>query len=519
MPMAAALVLGATSRCRPRFSRGIRVQVVVSPGRSGITRQISFFRRPMTSSAITSTATSSSCSAPVTQKRFATSGPPCEEGQVLELRIDSLTSHGQGLGRLGPTRWVIMVFGALPGELVELRIIRNFKGRSEAKLEQILEESPDRVKPKCSIFERCSGCQYQHLSYDEQLKWKQKHVQDALVRIAGLELTDCEVQETVPSPKQYGYRTKFTPHRQDEPPKRQMRRAGLHLKERHLTEDEWASSSDRPAIGFLEEEWGETRDSTGRRWKQVVDVESCPIATEAINLALTEVRSSQSLKRGSRSLLFRDTTCDSVVTDRQSIVTEEIPGIGSFSFRAGGFFQNNSSILPKFVEHVVNSAVSGASMEDGDSEANLSHHLLDVYCGVGLFAISAARHFQHVTGIELDATAVELARENAERNGVCNASFIALDAAEGLEEVLSMASQSRRTVTIVDPPRQGLMPEARAALLALRPRRLVYVSCDPATQARDLKDMMAAGYKVCHIQPFDLFPQTRHLEVVTVLEC
>eukprot|EP00434_Breviolum_minutum_P002826 symbB.v1.2.002483.t1/scaffold131.1/size310497/3 len=109
----------------------------------------------------------------------ARNAAPCQEGDVLELRMETFTSSGQALGRLGPSRWVVMVFGALPMELVQLKIVRNFKGRSEAKVQKILEKSPERVEPRCPIFSKCSGCQYQHLTYEAQLYWKREHVQQA----------------------------------------------------------------------------------------------------------------------------------------------------------------------------------------------------------------------------------------------------------------------------------------------------------------------------------------------------
>eukprot|EP00930_Biecheleria_cincta_P048337 TRINITY_DN33661_c0_g1_i1.p1 TRINITY_DN33661_c0_g1~~TRINITY_DN33661_c0_g1_i1.p1 ORF type:complete len:507 (-),score=86.56 TRINITY_DN33661_c0_g1_i1:14-1534(-) len=431
---------------------------------------------------------------------LARRGSPYQEGELVELRVESLTSTGQGLGRLGPTRWVIMAFGVLPGELARLQIIRNFRGRSEAKLEQLLEASPDRVEPRCPIFDRCSGCQYQHLHYDAQLRWKRRHVQDAFSRIGGLNLPVDFVRPVVPSPLQYHYRTKITPHPQEPPPARQrvaLEQAGVSLQE-----------ADEAAIGFLEEDWGSVRDATGRRWRRVVDAPTCIIATEAINACLPAARAEARLaKEIVRPLLLRHSTVDSVVTDGHATVTEELPGLGAFSFRAGGFFQNNSSILPSFVKHVV-SAAQMAGIE----------FLLDVYCGVGLFAISAAKkHFRYVLGVEVDDAAVTFARYNAKNHGLRNVEFLAADASRGIEQ-LRARLPSERTAVVVDPPRQGLSQEARVALLSLRPRRLVYVSCDCATQARDLRDFVSAGYKLQGATPFDLFPQTRHLEVVVVLD-
>ncbi|OLP86107.1 tRNA (uracil(54)-C(5))-methyltransferase [Symbiodinium microadriaticum] len=246
---------------------------------------------------------------------------------------------------------------------------------------------------------------------------------------------------------------------------------------------------DYSAIGFLEQEWGSTRDASGRRWRKVVDVPSCPIATEALNQALPAERAKACAGGQPKGkLLLRDTVVDGVVTDPFRIVTERVPKFGAFHFRAGGFFQNNSSILPVFVEHVITAA--SAARVDGVSP----RALVDIFCGVGLFALSAASRFQRVIGIEVDATAVRLARRNAAEHG-CEAEFLAADAAEGLAQVAA-AVAPEDAVAILDPPRQGLTAEAREALASWRPRRVVYVSCDCATQARDLKDLVDAGYTI-----------------------
>ncbi|CAK9036386.1 tRNA (uracil(54)-C(5))-methyltransferase (Transfer RNA methyltransferase 2) (tRNA(m5U54)-methyltransferase), partial [Durusdinium trenchii] len=195
------------------------------------------------------------------------------------------------------------------------------------------------------------------------------------------------------------------------------------------------------------------------------------------------------------------------VTDPQQLVTELLPDLGAFSFRAGSFFQNNSSILPAFVRHVVFAALEGSP-----------EVLVDLYCGVGLFAISAAKHFQRIFGVEVDAGAVSLARQNAAAHDAEGLHFLAADAAVGLRQIALALQPGQKIVVVVDPPRQGLKEEAREALLRLQPWRIVYVSCDCATQARDLKDFVAEGYVVKRATPFDLFPQTRHLEVVVELE-
>eukprot|EP00929_Paragymnodinium_shiwhaense_P117356 TRINITY_DN8784_c0_g1_i2.p1 TRINITY_DN8784_c0_g1~~TRINITY_DN8784_c0_g1_i2.p1 ORF type:complete len:243 (+),score=29.32 TRINITY_DN8784_c0_g1_i2:138-866(+) len=180
---------------------------------------------------------------------------------------------------------------------------------------------------------------------------------------------------------------------------------------------------------------------------------------------------------------------------------------------------NGDAMVPdaqvqEFVEHVV--AAATADFQDG-AKASV---LIDVYCGVGLFAVACSAKVNKVFGIELDKTAIGLAKRNAITRGLENTSFMAADAGDGLAWVSRELGATAATgaSVIVDPPRQGLAKGARAALLAWRPRRVVYVSCDPGTQARDLQDFVTAGYTLTRVTPFDLFPQTRHLEAVAVLD-
>ena len=174
-------------------------------------------------------------------------------------------------------------------------------------------------------------------------------------------------------------------------------------------------------------------------------------------------------------------------------------------FLARDFFQNNPFILPAFTGYVrAQAAASGA------------RHLVDAYCGSGLFALTAAPAFERVAGVELSESSVRFARENAAANGIANATFLAADAATifaGLDSSFTPAD----TVVVIDPPRKGCDEVFLQQLFTYGPRAVVYVSCDPATQMRDLTHFLAAGYELTAAQPFDLFPQTRHLECVLTL--
>lgn len=433
----------------------------------------------------------------------------------LELDIHTLTNRGVGLGRVrladtgesnligyfrtdaaaaegtvlgGPAErdqagWVVMVPFTLPGERVRARVFRNHKNYSEADLVAVLTPSPQRVAPRCALFGTCGGCQYQHLAYAEQLHWKQRQVEELLQHLAGI---THPVAPVIGSPREFGYRSKITPH--FNPPR----------------------ADGTMPIGFLKQ---------GTRF-DIIDVPACPIATPEINAKLTEIRAATQAKlavgeykRGA-TLLLRHAE-EGVVTDYDAVIHEVIPQHADpqsavrapqslrLHFLARDFFQNNPFILPAFTGYVRDqAAASGARF------------LVDAYCGSGLFALSAARAFERVAGVEISATAVKFAMENAAANGITNATFLAGDAAAIFAGLDFPATD---TAVIIDPPRKGCDESFLNQLFAFGPRTVVYVSCDPATQMRDLRHFLAAGYQLTAVQPFDLFPQTRHLECVISL--
>ncbi len=465
----------------------------------------------------------------------------------LELEISTLTNLGLGLGRVrldstdqagGPALrspaergegWVVMVPFTLPGEKVRARVYRNHKNYSEADLLEVLTPSPHRVAPRCELFGRCGGCQYQHLAYAEQLEWKRRQVEELLRHMAGVEFP---VAPTVPSPREFGYRSKITPHFQ----------AGRA----NPPDEPRLVGTTRPTnpIGFLRQ---------GSRF-DIVDVPQCPIATPEINAKLTEVRTEVRgrMERGEytrgATLLFRHAH-EGIVTDFDAVIHEVIPQAATHSetchllgdksgtpegkchligdkrpsaplrlhFLARDFFQNNPFILPAFTDYVRKQA-AGTS----------ARFLVDAYCGSGLFALSCAPSFEKVSGVEISETSVKFATENAAANGIGNATFRAGDAAQifaGLD------FPPADTVVVIDPPRKGCDESFLQQLFAYGPRAVVYVSCDLATQMRDLKHFLAGHvsgpaspepgrrvpYALKSVQPFDLFPQTRHLECVMTL--
>ncbi len=418
---------------------------------------------------------------PPVSKKKAFNDRPFAYHEEIELPVTALTNLGVGLGRVAPAGaqdgpgWVVMVAFALPGERVRARVFRNHRNYSEADLVEVLSPSPHRIAPRCPLFGRCGGCQYQNLGYGEQLDWKRRQVAELLQHMAGLSLA---VSPVIGSPRPFGYRSKITPHFN-------APRAGREV-----------------AIGFLRQ---------GSR-SEIVDVPRCEIATEPINarlaLAREEVRRSagEGALKGGATLLLRE--AGGTVTTRHDdrVVEEVVLGPGEalrLGFLAGDFFQNNPFILPAFARYVRDQArLSGARF------------LVDAYCGSGLFTLASAGVFERAVGIEVSESSVAFAREYAAANGIAIATFTAGDASAVFA---GLGFPGRDAAVVIDPPRKGCDGAFLSQMFDFRPRSVVYVSCDPATQMRDLGGFLAAGYTVRAVQPFDLFPQTRHLECVITL--
>lgn len=387
--------------------------------------------------------------------------------EEVELRVDALSNAGEGVGRIDG--WVVFVPFTLPGERVRARIYRNEKNCSRADLVEVLEVSPNRVQPACPAYGICGGCCYQHVRYEEQLTWKRRQVVDLLRLQAGI---DVPVKDPISTPHVYAYRSKITPHF-DKP-----RDAKIG------------------SIGFLR---------AGSR-SDLCDISCCPIAMDPINALLPvlrrQVRESAAQYRRGATLLLRVSEND-VLTNPRAVCCQQVGDI-TFRFLAGDFFQNNPYILPAFTNYVARQACGiGARF------------LVDAYCGSGLFSLCLASHFDQVVGVEVSETGADWARSNALSNGIENARFLAASAETIFAHVDFPPDE---TAVVIDPPRKGCDKLFLDQLFAFSPSRVVYVSCNPATQVRDLVAFSEAGYRVTEVQPFDLFPQTKHLECVTTLD-
>lgn len=379
---------------------------------------------------------------------------------TIEVEIETLTNLGAGLGRI--EGMVVMVPFALPGEKVCARIYKVHKNYLEADCIEILRPSSQRIQPQCQLFGTCGGCQYQNLAYDEQLRWKTFHVKEQMERALG---TNVDVLPAVPSPQIYGYRSKITPHYQN-------------------------TKIPNFPIGFLK---------SGCR-HALVDVPHCPIASDAINRALPKLREDthkRTHKRGG-TLLMRDID-GSVETREDATVSVQLLG-KRLHFIAGEFFQNNPFLLETFATYVI-------------EQAQNNPHLVDAYCGCGFFGILGSAYFERVIGVEINEAAINLAQKNACVNNIDNIQF-KCGSAESLFDDLKVPNQE--TSVILDPPRRGCDATFLNLLMKFGPQKIVYVSCAPDTQARDLV-ALTTTYTIESVQPFDMFPQTRHIENVVTL--
>lgn len=424
---------------------------------------------------------------------------------------DNENNEGHEADTTKKKKWVIFVPNVIPDELVKVRIYRNFASYSDADLLQIIEPSLDRIQPICSLATVCGGCQYQHISITKQRQMKTLQVQELFEKLGGLSSKDFPtILDTIGTDEIYGYRSKITPH-YNAPLKKKSQRNECTI----------------GPIGFKE-----------KASHRIVDVPYCYIATSTINDALQEIRDSTReqarlglLKKPTKgaTLLLRDSNNGGAIeTNHTAYVNTKVNNL-TFRFQAGNFFQNNPYMLPIMVEYVVNAATQVSR-----SIGQRMTHLIDCYCGSGLFCIASSLKFDVCVGIEVNEKAIEEARENALLNGILNCDFVAASAeaifmskepvriagddGSGGGELLVDHFPRETTVVVLDPPRKGCSEEFMAQLNDFQPARVVYMSCDPSTQARDAKMLLSYGYEIVSIQPFDLFPQTRHIENLAVFE-
>lgn len=458
---------------------------------------------------------------------------------VENAEVSRLSSNGDGIALIphpvNPDKKQIAVvpFG-YPGDIVTIRIFKSHPLYVESDLLKITQASETRNEDliQCKYFGKCSGCQYQNISYEKQLEFKRQTIVNAYKYFAPWSSAGKlpTVEATQSSPLQYGYRTKLTPHF-DVPHK---------IPENYV----------RPSFGFGSKGRPQWRECAEGGTQLVIDIENCPIGTPIVNMGFTNERlrymdEFKKYKKGSTVLLRENTvkveegtqtelgpasanaqnevsqvkveidgknyvkTC---VTESRQVVREVVNGY-TFEFSAGEFFQNNNLILPIVTEYVKKNLQIEGSKED---EPN---YLVDAYCGSGLFSITCLTGVSKVIGVEVSADSVKFAERNARLNGIENAKFIVGKAEEIFKNI---DTPSNRTSVILDPPRKGCDHVFLKQLADYCPAKIVYISCNVHSQARDVEWFLketkeGSKYTVESIKGFDFFPQTHHVESIAVL--
>lgn len=427
----------------------------------------------------------------------------------MEITIEKLIYGGDGLARVvsGPRAKTIFVPYVLPGERVEATMVEDKPGFGRARLDRVLEVSKQRSTPQCPYFGRCGGCQYQHIGYEDQLCFKAEILKESLRRVAKLEIP-IEIQIHASPPYNYRNRTRF------------------HLR-----------ATPEFAIGYFRH---------GSR--DLLPVRECPISSPIINRALEELwklgaaqhipsaidevevfanerddellidlyigvseRSeamrefAQTFARSFPAITGIVALSDSRPTGKSASTTDLLWGKSTISYRvdaeiyrvsAGAFFQTNRHLLGRMVEV----ATSGR-------EGKLA---LDLYSGVGLFALPLARRFERVIAVESSPISADDLRSLAPGN-------VKVSGQTTEKYLISSAGKHRPELVLADPPRSGLGAVVCREIAKLPAQELVYVSCDPATLARDLKQLASSGFRIVEMHLLDLFPQTFHIETLSVL--
>ena len=424
---------------------------------------------------------------------------------IRNLDISSLVHGGRGLGHHEGK--AIFVPLTAPGDRVDCRVVKSKRRYAEAELCEVVDPSPLRREPPCPFFGSCGGCQWQHILYHEQVRWKEKIFTDLMTR--GKLVSSDRLKSIVPAPKEWDYRNRV--------------QFKCHLSAKGMN------------IGFYQ-----------RGSHRVVDIDKCLLVSPEIQRILGRLRNElpeapcldclpqvdvacgddgkvrivlHPLPEGRQQLrswlqAFADRhQINACVQSRRKETPEVVCGEGeltvkvdqpeiSLRYGPGGFVQVNSAQNRSMVAAML-----------GLLALNGTENVLDLFCGMGNFSLPLARRVARVAGVEGHAASIANARVNATVNNIANVEFYTDDAT---------AILSRYQVTddldlvILDPPRTGCYQLSRE-LLKLRPQRILYVSCDPATLVRDLTHLVHGGYEVVSSQPFDLFPQTWHIESMTLL--
>jgi len=467
-----------------------------------------------------------------------------KKGTQLNVSITDLSTEGKGIFKT-EEGFVIFVEKLIPGDKAIVEIIRKKSGYAEAKLMELTEKSENRIEPRCKHFGTCGGCKFQYLPYQNQLEYKRKVVVDAFERIGGFRIP--EIPAVIGSDDFYNYRNKM---------------------EFSFSDDKWY---DVPVDGKPVPDFA-LGLHVPKFYTKVLDIEKCFLQSEISNRILnltreffktkgTSIYSTKTHSGFLRFLIIRQTkntgdlmlnlvTYDyneQLIKEYSNLIKSEIPEVTTFvnSFstkKAQVAFGEDLKIIfgDGFILEKLNNKIRDLIFKISPNsffqtntiqaeklysvameylEPDRDDVVLDLYCGTGSISLFIADRVKKVTGVELIEEAIENAKENAEINGIGNAEFVLSDIKEYLKkEILSGDINLSATKIILDPPRSGLHPDICKILSETSFKKIVYISCNPVTQARDIAAICSTGkYSIEKIQPVDMFPQTHHIENICLL--
>jgi len=448
---------------------------------------------------------------------------PVEKNRDYTVDITGLTSEGSGVAKI--EGFTVFVEGALPEEQAEIRIVKVLKSYAFGKLLRTLKPSPGRVEPSCGVVKRCGGCQLQHMSYEAQLQYKTHQVKDAIERIGGLK--DVTIHDAIGMKDPWRYRNKaqfpvgmdgdvmigFYANRSHEIIDTPLCAIQDTVNDNVIqTVREFIKKYD---ISVYVESTGKglIRHIMTRKGFRTGEVMVCIVINgDSIpkDKALVEMLKGSVDNLKSVVLNVNKKQTNVILGDRNIVIYGEeaiYDYIGEFKFRISplSFFQVN----PIQTEVLYNKALEYADLK-GDEV------VFDAYCGIGTISLFLSKKAKKVYGVEIVPQAIENAIENARLNGISNAEFIVGESETVIPEMYKKGIKA--DVIVVDPPRKGCDEKLLEVIAQMGQEKVVYVSCNPATLARDLKYLTERGYRVMEVQPVDMFPQTVHTESVVRIE-
>ena len=443
-------------------------------------------------------------------------------GDPLQVSIETATIDGSGVARVDGQ--VVFVPGALPGERCSVRIAHVGRSAVFAQLLSVLTPSVHRVEPDCPYFPRCGGCALRHMDYEQELALKQTHVQSCLTRIGGQTISALPITGAAQT-DDYRNKVQFPVQEQDGRPVAGFFSGKTHrvIPVRHCRIQPDCADAIRGAVlawmeqyhiraydeqthaGYIRHiyirfgaESGQILVCIVANCAQLPKKKQLVAALLAAEPGITTIVFSPNTKKGNTVLgtefhpLYGDGT-----------ITDTLCGL-QFRLSAPAFYQVNLAQAERLYEK----AVQLAGLTGNET-------VLDLYCGTGTITLCLARHAKKAIGVEIVPQAIEDAKFNAAQNGMENAEFFCMDAGQAAKMLADR--RTRPNVIVVDPPRKGVSADVIEAIGTMAPQRVVYVSCDPATLARDLKLLTAAGYTLQTAEAFDLFPRCAHVETVCLL--